>query len=618
MAKQNVSFGERHLEKIVVGVAGAVLAAMLFLYVIQDPYSVRVGGETFGPNAFYPRLDEQATQMLQALRNASPREVEPPELPVITGQRTSTDLPIVFAQIHPPVPLPDSRIDPGGRVDLVGILPPGKPVATSGKATAEIPPPQIVKIGEGQRPGSTTVASQLEDVTWAAVFATIPRGDQNEAFRKAKYAVDLQKLVVSDVEVERQQLLPDGTWGPPEQVERRFKVYDLQGPTELAPQRDPQTGETFFRSEDYLLVKSFLEEALKYQPDILRPPFQSVLPPESQLEWTVPPAMPDGVKIDWVQDYEIAIPAPADAAPGGPTGPVAPRVPFGKIKAEIDELINQGQFIQAEEKARESLSANPNLPPNQKEELETLIAQLEPRARQQAEQQEEERARRLRMQEATLGPDTDVLWLTDLSVVPGQTYRYRVRLLALNLHAGQLRKLRTVEDAAKVVLAGEWSKWSEPVAIAPVKRVFLTAVNSEENLRIELYQWKNGEWDKINPTISLGQPMTFKEQLKEFSYDAVPALLDESAQWQERTVSRQDSIRYDVRSTKSVAFIRDAGQIEERFLAEDVRKRREMAAELSTPKGATPRRAITPQRRPAIGRPGPRGPTRGRRFEDDF
>lgn len=617
MAKQNVSFGERHLEKIVVGVAGAVLAAMLFLYVIQDPYSVQAGGETFGPNAFYPRLDEQARQMLQALRNASPREVEPPELPVITPQRGSTDLPIVFAQIHPPVPLPDSRIDPGGRVELVGILAPDQPVATSGRATAEIPPPQVVEIGDTQRPGSSTVTDDLGDVTWAAVFATIPRGDQNEAFRKAKYAVDLQKLVVKDVEVERQQLLPDGTWGPPEQVERQFKVYELDGPGKLEPQTDPQTGETYFRSEDYPLVKSFLEEALKYQSDILRPPFQSVLPSESQLDWQVPAAMPNGVKIDWVQDYEIAIPAPTSASPGGPAGPVAPRVPFGRIKAEIDELINQGQFIQAEEKAKESLAVNTHLPPNQKQELETLIAQLEPRARQQAEQQEEERDRRLRMQEATLGPDTDVLWLTDLSVVPGQTYRYRVRLLALNLHAGQLRKLRTVEDAAKVVLAGEWSKWSEPVSIAPAKRVFLTSINSQESLRVELYQWKNGKWDKTNPTIGLGQPMTFKEQLKEFSYDAVPALLDESAQWRERSVSRQDSIRYDSRSTKSVVFIRDDGQIEERFLAEDVRKRRDMA-ELTTPKDTPARRAIAPQRRRTIGRPGPREPARGRRFADDF
>ncbi len=74
MAKQNVGFGERHLEKLVFGAAGAVLAGVAFMYLVQDPYKLEVGGQSVNPAGFYTQLDEQAQRMQQALKNATVRE----------------------------------------------------------------------------------------------------------------------------------------------------------------------------------------------------------------------------------------------------------------------------------------------------------------------------------------------------------------------------------------------------------------------------------------------------------------------------------------------------------------------------------------------------------------
>jgi hypothetical protein len=154
------------------------------------------------------------------------------------------------------------------------------------------------------------------------------------------------------------------------------------------------------------------------------------------------------------------------------------------------------------------------------------------------------------------------------------------------------------------------------VSTQPVKHLFVHAVNSDQSLRVELNQWSGGEWEKINPTMSLGQPAVFQERLKEFSYDAVPVLLDSSAVWEERIVSRQGNIGYNTRQTTGIVFIRTDGQIEEHLLLEDIKKRRDFANELAAIKEV--RQAITPTGGGRdLGRPPLRGPARGGgRFED--
>jgi len=625
MAKQNVGFAERHLEKIVVGVAGAVLAAMLFLYVIQDPYVIEVSGETLGPSAFYPALDEQAAQMLGRLKNAGSKEVTEWKPPSPPAQRNATDLPVVFAQLAPPVPGLELGVEQSGQLDLVGILPPGKPVCTAGKGQVTLPSPQVVLFGEQQaRAPEPRVTEQSSDVSWAAVFATIPRRAQQEAFIKAKYSpgpVNRQLLIVTQVEAERQRRLPSGDWGPTEKVARAYTPVILSGPKTL--QMYTQNGRPFMPPDEYQLFERFKTEALRTQDEILRPPFQPLLPPEMQAEWSVPDSFPDGATFDWTQDYNVAVPAPTLAALDGDKGG---RVNYQKAKQEIDALIAAGNYIEAESKILALMENNTALTAKQRTDLQELANQLAPRVDELRQRIEQERNRRLEAQEATLGPDTDLLWVTDLGAEPGETYRYRVRIWALNLHAGQIDKLRNPEDAAKLVLAGEWSEWSDPVRLKPIQYLFCTQIRSEQTIAVEINQWANGQWDKTtNQSIGLGQPVAFQGRLKSFKYDAVAVLVDQGVPYEERSLVR-NTIQYrNPQPTDAVLFVRSDGEVEEHLVAEDVKRRREMASEFAPPREGAGREMITPTGGGGGRIPGgrldrygpPRGVRPGGRFTED-
>jgi hypothetical protein len=610
MAKQNVGFGERHLEKFVVGVAGAVLAAMAFLYVVQDPYSIDVDGETLGPNAFYPLVDEKATALLNTLKNAPPKEVPVYKPPVASAQRIP-DLAMVFAPLNPPVPGLDSQIDLGEKVELVGILPPGKPALTSGRAYTTLPSFEVKLIGEAQqnRPSESS-AEPAEDCHWIAVFASVPRRSQQEAFLKGKYAVERQLLIVTSVEAERQRLLPNGEWDKSQKVGRTFSPLILSGRQTVDLKKEDLSEESKF-------IDLYQQEATKAQREILRPAFQGILPPESQLDWTVPAEMPDGAKFDWLQDYGVAMPAPDEATPADGEAAAAPRLDYRKTKAEIDELIKQGKFIEADRKVQDTLNSNANLPPNQKKELDALLAQLEPKVLQETRNTEAARTRRAAIESATLGADVDLLWVTDLSAVPGETYRYRVRVWALNPHAGLARKLRNPEDAEKVVLPGEWSDWSDPLSLKPEKYLFCTGIDQDQ-VKIELNQWGRGEWDKTSQVLALGRPIAFQDKLKDFTYDAVATAIA-PAPYEQRTVDRRGRIRYqDPKDTFGIAFVRSDGQVEEHLVQADVDLKRLLQDELSPRKDAPQRRALTPQNRdyaPRGPQMGPGGRTRGFRDE---
>jgi hypothetical protein len=62
MAKQNVTFIERHVEKVVIGVTGAVLLATAVLYLVGTPHKVDVQGESLGPQQLAKIRPAEATR----------------------------------------------------------------------------------------------------------------------------------------------------------------------------------------------------------------------------------------------------------------------------------------------------------------------------------------------------------------------------------------------------------------------------------------------------------------------------------------------------------------------------------------------------------------------------
>ncbi len=577
MAKQNVTFGERHLEKLVIGVAGAVLLATVFLYVVQDPYSVDLSGTTLSPGAFYGKLDGEVVQVVQRLRNAPAPEFKPWEAPKPPVNKNA-ELATVYVTINPPVPTAEAGIELGVKLDLVAILPPTKPVTTTGRGMAT-PPASVFKILDQPEPPVTLEPAQPQEFHWVAVFAAVNRRAQQDAFFQAKYATDRQLLVVTRVEAERQRLLPDGTWEEPAQpVDFQYAAMAYGGRPTVELTND--NGAPGIDPEDYKYILDLTSQAAKDQALILRPDFQKALESENPGEWKVPEELPDGLKIDWVNDYGLIVAAPKVAEKSGPLD-AATRVDYKKIKAQAIEAQGKGQHAEAVRLLSDAISSN-KLLAKDLEDAQALLKTVEAGAEKALADLAKARAAREATVTANLGAEIDPLWVTDTTAKPGATYRYRLRVLAVNPHAGLIAKLRTPEDAAKIILAGEWSEWTDPVSLPPSQHLFFVASDApNQSARVELYSWSTGEWKKSSGTLNVGQAVQFTERYQQYSYDAVVAAIEPAREYEERIVDAKKGIRYrEPKSGDAVALLRADGEVIEHLVPRDMDVRRELNPEL--------------------------------------
>lgn len=98
MAKQNVTFIERHVEKIVIGVCGAYLGVCA-LYLVSSPNAVEVDGEKLGPKEYYARFREKAETVLGGMKEPAAG---------LRGRREEKCVDDIIKNLQPPkVNLPD-------------------------------------------------------------------------------------------------------------------------------------------------------------------------------------------------------------------------------------------------------------------------------------------------------------------------------------------------------------------------------------------------------------------------------------------------------------------------------------------------------------------------------
>src|SRR5438045_131300 len=113
MAKQNVTFIERHVEKIIVGVCGAVFVGACAMYLVQSPHRV----QSMDPVQFYTQFRSSADQTRDRSKTVKaniPQEAQDKLKHILFGLRPPTDelgklsppLQIAFVQPGPRVPEP--------------------------------------------------------------------------------------------------------------------------------------------------------------------------------------------------------------------------------------------------------------------------------------------------------------------------------------------------------------------------------------------------------------------------------------------------------------------------------------------------------------------------------
>lgn len=623
MAKQNVTFIERHLEKIVIGVAGTILLGTVAMFLISSPNQIEgPDGGGIGPTALYEDAKEKAEMLRNRIRQAEPK---PPEdrPPVPKGNISPYgDLPLawndhIFAPLHPSVPDIGGIQSEAGKVELAEIIAPGRPVAVTGKAYAPLPDQVRVPAGATEIPEPLPPLSR--DYRWVTVVAGFNRKEQRELFRKAGYGRERERLYVAAVEAERQEILPDGSEGSVELVRSWRPVQILDGKTRVDLVLD--NGVLLMTEPDLNAMNAWRTMIEDRQDELMRPPLQEYLA-DRYWGWQVPEKVP-GFEFNW-EEWGVIPPPKIEttrARTGGDTIGAAQADILRQARADLkkaQEAFDKKEFEEADA-LLQPLLGNPDMPAGDR----TAMADLERRLKPEMERIFREQALRERRNEG-LDPnlvDTEPMWINDMSASPGHNYRYRLRVLAFNQFAGVSIQLKNPQDAARIILPGKWSEWSDPIRVQPAKYLLLTATNKEkETARLELFQWARGTWESALAEAGIGEKISATRGSNTFGFDGVILDIVYNRDFLERRVDGNGRISFAPRPTDAVTLMLADGDVEERVRAQDVDIAREIRAEIKLEEdrkkaasgdGGQMRQPRSPQRMPRASDRGGRPPIYG-------
>ena len=615
MAKQLVGPLERHAEKIVLGIAGLVLIAVIARFLVTTPNQLELGGDTVTPRTIDAKVADLARDKLARLRQheVDPEEIDP-LLPVFeqtvdpfTNFALARELPEV-APLHPEVPVVGYR---GGALDQLELPTPvamNKPVVTTGRSTLQL----AVRNQEGN------VETYIDrPVAWATVAAAFDRFRQYQQHKQV-YQPGKEEVVIAGTELQRRRQRPDGSWSD-EDWETIATYYHEAAPPKVPKIKLERDGDRIFTSRITVTdVENYLDtlKVPETRHELARPQFPFVV---NGSTWQMP--RPEGVSLMDVrkQDDELIYPneLPAVVPPclylecSGEKTAVESAKELTP-REQIDAIFKRGQ--DAYDKAKKNMDStegaiqafnawaeiltSPHASPTDKKRAKQLTEAASQLQRDIERKLERERRKGPSQPgtpaEPTAGPKrqllpTQLLWSHDVapgSLRDGATYQYRIRALVYNQYAASPRKLKRPEDATTVLLAGAWSEPSDPVYIEPATRFFITNAKEARNeVKVEFYQWFEGVWVEGKTDLSVGDRLSHRERaeiplkdgepwqvdrpLVDFVADAVVLDIEFGHSQRDRKRSGRGVKLDRMTETTTVTFVDSEGNVSERTVEAD-------------------------------------------------
>lgn len=541
--KDGLNIIEMHVEKVVLGLAGAFLLGLVIYFFGLGPNRIEHRGQRVGPGQIDEVIRQEAGGLQTAINNAT-HTAEP--VPAYASKleqlfrsgvlgRPISDQPLAplperLSIVLPGPTLPQFEdLQEGTKIRLVTPLPPRNVVATTGislvhRLGIELDPvtgPQVL-------PAADDGATPLSWVTIAGYWAA---DVQQREMSAAEYAGHLSRPYVVSIDVQRQELLASGEYGEWEQVQAGRGLPRLKLPE---PAYDDATGELLNSQE----LEQAFEIVKRFQRLLQQTPF---FPIEAGDDWGVPPL--PGHEVTEESSEDDLPPLPTDPAPqpgprpppggggftppgggagpmgppGGGAGPMGPpgtggRPPGGGAPGGGPRDNPRQQVLDRMREARQALSRR-NFEDAIRLGNEVIANQAATTAqRRQAQRivRDAQRALDARMQrQQTSSPQyADVgfitnprsegeiaVWFHDEAVLPGKTYRYRMRVNLWNRYVGRKESLAEPRQADSVVLTGEWSLPTGPITVAPKQHFFVRGPSfGEPAASIDVFTWHKGTW----------------------------------------------------------------------------------------------------------------------------
>jgi len=506
MAKQLVSPVERHVEKVILGVAVLVLLGAVALYLVSSPNTVEIDGDRLTPHTVDAFVLAKAQRIRQRIRDA---QVDVPRPEPLLEEFVGSVAPLKKDQSWPrvaalgvPAPFIDDAGAPVGQYALVEVVQLPVPKLMSGRSTFSFQ----------EAAGLAFMASN-----WVTGSVVVDAREQSKLQQHA-YGAMRSELLYGPVEAQRRAQRPDGTWSDddwkpvtrwPSEVEipeaPEVKLVITKGIAEV----DPESARSI--DDFYMAIKDS-----EVQLALLRP-----LPPvvENGDRWRFP--ILTTCRDVLAQDDEIQFPEqPAAVDPVdryGLCGASTAATQAEDVRARTAARFAEGDRLMKEAKrvnsSQDAILAY-NLYAKIIKDSETSPAdkQKAKRLQGEAEQLDRDIQRRVRFglgqQEAVPGAQEaeavrqplpiQQVWFTDLgaqSVQGGMTYQYRMRLTLLNRLVGDPGKFRDPNDATVVYVHGPWSEPSDPISIPKDVEFYLATEDSRDNkVGVKIFRWFDGVW----------------------------------------------------------------------------------------------------------------------------
>ncbi len=529
MAKQLVNPFERHVEKLVLAIAGLLLIVVMVKFVFSSPNKVLLGTEPATPSVVDARLNQKANDILNFLKDRKPSVVEhDPKFDDFVRNIApikANTLPLASA-LGPDMPIVDASGVKMGDAILVAIPPAPKPVYTLGRNTLITSNPQS---GETRTP-----------LDWVMLAIPFDVKGQSDLQRRAWGATQAD-VIFATPEIQRRMRKSDASWSENDwQTITTSPSYKMPNPPTV--RLAESGGKVVTNKDDQRAVAKYQEDMAdpRVQLAILRP-----FPPTfagNEQAWKFPPVTTyeDVVK----QDQEFLTPtnpsAPIEDRYGGsPTDTgkpkPEPKTATQALSQELDdaraqleagrklwskndvtlafnraiEIANSkeatsDQKTKAQKLMKEAeqqivdIQHNPNGPPGPSRGGPKGGAPEAPKVREKS-------------------PKQDV-WAYDAapgSIVNGETYQYRMRARVLNRLAGVPESFKKPEDAQVMVVAGEWSEPTLPIHIAEDSWFFVTREDkNKREVFVEFFQWYEGIWVKSKAkNFTEGEVLDFQDRV---------------------------------------------------------------------------------------------------------
>lgn len=600
MAKQLVNPFERHIEKLVLGIAALILVGVLIKFVFSSPNKLPLGSEPATPGDIDARLSQKADEILQRMKDAQPKS-EPYDSKVDEFSASlapiKTDALAHGVALAPDVPLVDAPDVASGRAPLVSIPAPPKPHVVVGRNTLLISNPQT---GEVRTPAD-----------WVMLAIPFDVKAQSERQRR-DWGATMADVIFATPEVQRRAQRSDGSWSDDDwQTINPWPALKMPDAPSVRLMDD--RGKIIANKDDQKAVARYVEElsAPLVQLAALRPLPPTFTRDENPWKFPLVSTYEEVVK----QDQEYLFPNDPAAAvedryglkvsdAGKPKS--EPKTPAQVVAQEFEDarvLLENARKIWSSNDALRAYNAalgittNKDATPEIKnkaqklmKEAETLAEDIRRNPRGGAQQaagasgKEPDKRARLGKQE---------IWAYDAaagSIVNGATYQYRIRVRVLNRLAGFPESFADPKNAAVMIVAGEWSEPTDPIVIPQDSVYFVTREDkNRREVHLEFFRWYDGVWVKTKSAVNFkeGDAITHQELITvpgldsrteaarttvDFSEDLTLLDIDFSRSLRERkSGSAATGVKFAPQPTTSAAavFVDGSGRLHERVVAID-------------------------------------------------